>query len=144
VIASGATFTGEIFNFHASGGLSDAVDFAGLQYTTGQMQVSAAFAQASNITTVTVTNNALHQSVSVKLDGSYTSSQFALSQDSGTGTLLKDPPLDPGMVASATHDSFDFAFEANTAAATSGSPLPANTVIGQLDAISTSDHASAF
>jgi serralysin len=47
------------------------------------------------------------------------------------------------MVA-ASHDSFDFAFEANTAAATSGSPLPANTVIGQLDAISTSDHSSAF
>src|SRR5262249_30757421 len=144
VIASGATFTGEIFNFHASGGLSDAVDFAGLQYSTGQMQVTASFSQATNITTVTVTNNALHQSVSVKLDGSYTSPQFALSQDSGTGPLLKDPPLDPGMVASASHDTFDFAFEADTAAATAGSPLAANTVIGHIDAISDGDHTSAF
>ena len=143
VIASGTTFTGEVFNFHASGGLSDAIDFAGLQYTTGQMQVSASFSQATNITTVTATNNALHQSVSVKLDGSYTSSQFSLSQDSGTGTLLKDPPLDPGMAA-ASHDSFDFAFDSNTALASSSGPLAANTVIGHIDAISASDHTSAF
>src|SRR5262245_3632117 len=144
VIASGATFTGEVLNFHASGGLSDAIDFAGLQYSSGQMQVSASFSQATNITTVTVTNNALHQSASVKLDGSYTSSQFSLSQDSGTGNMLKDPPLDPGMVASASHDSFDFAFEADITAATAGSPLTANTVIGHIDAISDSDHMSAF
>jgi len=78
------------------------------------MQVSASFSQGTDITTVTVTNNALHQSTSLKLDGSYTASQFALSQDSGTGTLLKDPPLDPGMAA-ASHDSFDFAFDSNTA-----------------------------
>ena len=143
VIASGATFTGEVFNFHASDGLSDAIDFAGLQYTSGQMQVSASFSQATDITTVTLTNNALHQSASVKLDGSYTASQFSLSQDSGAGTLLKDPPLDPGMAAE-NHDSFDFAFEANIDAATSGSSLAANTAIGHIDAISDSDHTSAF
>jgi VCBS repeat-containing protein len=144
VIASGATFTGEVFNFHGvNGGLSDTIDFAGLQYTTGQMQVSASFSQGTDITTVTVTNNALHQSTSLKLDGSYTASQFALSQDSGTGTLLKDPPLDPGMAA-ASHDSFDFAFDSNTALGSSSGPLAANTVIGQLDAISASGHGSAF
>ncbi len=144
VIASGATFTGEVFNFHGvNGGLSDTIDFAGLQYTTGQMQVSASFSQGTDITTVTVTNNALHQSTSLKLDGSYTASQFALSQDSGTGTLLKDPPLDPGMAA-ASHDSFDFAFDSNTALGSSSGPLAANTVIGQLDAISASGHSSAF
>src|SRR5439155_1255914 len=84
VIASGATFTGEVFNFHASDGLSDAIDFAGLQYTSGQMQVSASFSQATDITTVTLTNNALHQSASVKLDGSYMASQFSLSQEPGS------------------------------------------------------------
>src|SRR5262249_10106152 len=40
--------------------------------------------------------------------------------------------------------SFDFAFEADTAAATAGSSLAANTVIGHIDAISDSDHTSAF
>jgi hypothetical protein len=48
------------------------------------------------------------------------------------------------MVASASHDSFDFAFEADITAATAGSPLTANTVIGHIDAISDSDHMSAF
>src|SRR5260370_11703414 len=107
------------------------------------MQVSASFSQGTDITTVSVTNYALHQSTSLKLDGSYTASQFALSQDSGTGTLLKDPPLDPGMAA-ASHDSFDFAFDSNTALGSSTAPLAATTVIAQLAAISTTGHVSAF
>jgi hypothetical protein len=43
-----------------------------------------------------------------------------------------------------TPDSFDFAFDSNTALASSSGPLAANTVIGHIDAISASDHTSAF
>lgn len=76
-------------------GTNDFIDFDGLTFVTGTDAVTTKASGADTLVTVTEGADA----VSFKLVGSYTAGNFTVSQDSGTGTEIVDPPVAGAPVA---------------------------------------------
>jgi probable HAF family extracellular repeat protein len=79
-----APFTGQLSGLSSS----NHVDLADLTWVQGHM--NASFSGSTSGGVLTITNGS--QSVGLNLSGDYTHSSWNLSKDSGTGTLVADPP----------------------------------------------------
>ena len=89
-------FTGQLSGLSTQGGNS--VDLADLLWVQGKM--SASYNGTSNGGTLTISNGT--NQVALKLLGNYIGASWMLSQDSGTGTLVKDPPASGSLTPNAT------------------------------------------
>jgi hypothetical protein len=67
------------------------IDLADLPFTKGKMTVVPSLT-ATGDTTLTVTNQSTHQSVSLNLAGDFTNATWVLSKDTKGGTIVVDPP----------------------------------------------------
>ena len=80
-------FTGQLSGLSTQGGNS--VDLADLLWVQGKM--SASYKGTPKGGTLTISNGT--NKVSLNLSGNYIGASWMLSQDGGTGTLVKDPPV---------------------------------------------------
>jgi hypothetical protein len=67
------------------------IDLADLAFTKGKMTVVTSLTTTGD-TTLTVTNQSTHQSVSLDLAGNFTNATWVLSKDTKGGTVVVDPP----------------------------------------------------
>ena len=107
-------FTGQLSGLSTQGGNS--VDLADLLWVQGKM--SASYNGTSKGGTLTISNGT--NKVALNLLGNYIGASWMLSQDGGTGTLVKDPPVSGSLTPCANGgaaDSIDLSgigFGANT------------------------------
>jgi probable HAF family extracellular repeat protein len=80
-------FTGQLSGLSTQG--ANSVDLADLPWVQGKM--SASYKGTPKGGTLTISNGT--NKVSLNLLGNYTGASWMLSQDGGTGTLVKDPPV---------------------------------------------------
>jgi hypothetical protein len=88
-------FTGQLSGLSTQGGNS--VDLADLLWVQGKM--SASYKGTSKGGTLTISNGT--NKVLLNLLGNYIGASWILSQDGGTGTLVKDPPVSGSLTPSA-------------------------------------------
>jgi hypothetical protein len=88
-------FTGQLSGLSTQGGNS--VDLADLLWVQGKM--SASYKGTPKGGTLTISNGT--NKVSLNLLGNYIGASWMLSQDGGTGTLVKDPPVSGTLTPSA-------------------------------------------